>query len=368
MVLPRAAAADVADTGGVRGRDPRAHGLARTFLLQAALAALGIVLGSAAVAAQSPPPDQVAQPDAARPVPPSSAEVARSTLDAEQRALLELQQLQLRENELSQVRQRYSLAGPATGLGLGLAGAVTMIPFGSVFLAVAEPTDDSEMPGYEGSESGDPLRMMGGLLLGLGAVALITAVICGMHVRRLRPQRRAADEELRAIRLRRIDTVEASSSHAPAPAAVARAALEADSTIRALGQLQRRESEALNVRSQSSLAWPAVGLGVGSLLTPILIPLGSVLLATADQNYEYTYSNGATEITSDNRDRSRRAGSILLPLGLTALATVIYCGVLVRRRRHAKRYADQELLTVRAERTRILDALTVPADTRTPVH
>jgi hypothetical protein len=332
------------------------------------LVALGIVLGSTTVAAQSAAPDPVAEPDTTQPAPPSSAEVARVFLDADQRALLELQRLQLRENELWQARTGYSLAGPGTGLGLGLAGAVTMIPFGSVFLAVAEPKGDGEMASYEGSESGDPLRITGGLLLGLGAVALITAVACGMHVRRLRPQKRAADEELRAIRRRRTDTVEALSSSAPPPAEVARATLDTDSTARALGQLQRRESEAWNVRSESSLAWPALGLGVGSLLTPILIPLGSVLLATADQNYDYTISNGVTEITDDNRDRSRREGAVLLPIGLAALATVVYCGVLVRRRRHAKRFANQELLTVRAERTRILEPLTLPAEAQTPVH
>jgi hypothetical protein len=152
-------------------------------------------------------------------------------------------------------------------------------------------------------------------------------------------------------------------SSVPAPAEVARAALDADrGTIRELRQLQRRENDAWNVRSETSLAWPAVGLGAGSVLSPIMVPLGAVLLATSDHNYESSSDGVTTKITNDRRDRTRRAGSILLGIGLAAVATLVYCSVLVHRRRHAKRSANQELLTVREQRTRILDAITPSAE------
>lgn len=155
--------------------------------------------------------DETVQPEAAQAVP-SSTEVARVALDPRQRSLLELQQLQLRENELWQVRDRESMTWPAIGLGLGVTGAATMIPFGSVFVAVAgtsssNPTYDGEPSDDDGSEKS--FRTVGGMLLGLGVVALLVSVYSGIRVRALRTTRRAADQELSAIRQRRIRMIDA---------------------------------------------------------------------------------------------------------------------------------------------------------------
>jgi hypothetical protein len=214
-MLSHEAAANVAGTGS-HERSQRDQGSASarrsllgTFLAQAGVVVLGTLLCSTTIAAQSVTPNEAAQPEAPSPAPASASEVARTAVDPDHRSLLELQRLQLRENELWDVRNRHPIAWPGVGLGLGLAGAVTMIPFGSALLAAGHSMNTHTYDGTERDDIGERVRITGGIFLGLGITALVTAVVCGLHVRRLRPMRRAADKELRAVRLLRIRMLDA---------------------------------------------------------------------------------------------------------------------------------------------------------------
>lgn len=157
-----------------------------------------------------------APPSAATPSAPSSAPATAVPAPWDS-AFRELQELELREHTLEHKRSQLSVVGPATGITIGTALTLALVPIGAVLIYRGNSDEDGIYSGSSGmyySDKDPGLRNLGAAVLTAGVLGLATAIYSIWHLNRTRDKRRALDTELTTVHHARQTLLQA---HAPPP-------------------------------------------------------------------------------------------------------------------------------------------------------